>query len=80
MASLFARGAEFGIETGTYSINMEQVRERKRKMVAASVKYHVAKYKESGTNLILGEGQRGGQGPVSSHSKSIRHKVPDKED
>lgn len=29
VASLFARAAEFGIETGPFSINMERVRERK---------------------------------------------------
>src|SRR6266481_439617 len=56
VASLFGRAAEFGIETGAYSINMERVRERKRKMVDASVKYHLNKYRESGTDLILGEG------------------------
>jgi pyruvate/2-oxoglutarate dehydrogenase complex dihydrolipoamide dehydrogenase (E3) component len=57
VASLFGRAAEFGIEIGAYSINMEQVRERKRKMVEASVKFHLARYKESGTDLILGEGR-----------------------
>jgi hypothetical protein len=36
---------------------MERVRERKRKMVDASVKYHLDKYRESGTDLILGEGR-----------------------
>ncbi len=57
VASLFARGAEFGIESGAYSINMERVRERKRKMVEADVKEHLAKYKQTGTDLILGEGR-----------------------
>ena len=45
VAALFGRAAEFGIEAGPYSINMERVRERKRKMVDASVKYHLANYK-----------------------------------
>ena len=57
VASLFGRAAEFGIETGAYSINMERVRERKRKMVDADVKEHLAKYKQTGTDLILGEGR-----------------------
>lgn len=57
VASLVGRAAEFGIKTGPYSINMERVRERKRKMVDASVEYHLARYKESGTDLILGEGR-----------------------
>jgi pyruvate/2-oxoglutarate dehydrogenase complex dihydrolipoamide dehydrogenase (E3) component len=61
VASLFGRAAEFGIETGAYSINMERVRERKRKMDDASVKYHLTKYKESGTDLILGEGRMVGR-------------------
>jgi hypothetical protein len=43
VASLFGRAAEFGLENGAYSINMERVRERKRKMVDASVKYHLDK-------------------------------------
>ena len=57
VASLFGRAAEFGIETGAYSINMERVRERKRKMVDADVKEHLDKYKQTGTDLILGEGR-----------------------
>jgi pyruvate/2-oxoglutarate dehydrogenase complex dihydrolipoamide dehydrogenase (E3) component len=61
VASLFGRAAEFGIENGAYSINMERVRERKRKMVDASVKYHLDKYRESGTDLILGEGRMVGR-------------------
>jgi len=61
VAALFGRAAEFGIEAGPYSINMERVRERKRNMVDASVKYHLAKYRESGTELILGEGRMVGR-------------------
>ncbi|HEX4136662.1 MAG TPA: FAD-dependent oxidoreductase [Bryobacteraceae bacterium] len=57
VASLFGRAAEFGIETGAYSINMGRVRERKRKMVDADVKEHLAKYKQTGTDLILGKGR-----------------------
>ena len=61
VASLFGRAEEFGIEIGAYSINMARVRERKRRMVEASVKYHLAKYKESGTDLILGQGRMVGR-------------------
>jgi pyruvate/2-oxoglutarate dehydrogenase complex dihydrolipoamide dehydrogenase (E3) component len=57
VASLFARAAEFGIETGPFAINMEGVRERKRKMVDLNVKGQLAIYKKSGTNLILGQGR-----------------------
>lgn len=60
VASLFRRAAEFGIRTQPFSINMEAVRERKRKMVEDSVKYHLAKYKDSGADLILGEGRMTG--------------------
>ena len=67
VASLFGRGAEFGIESGTYSINMERVRERKRKMVDADVKEHLAKYKETGTDLILGEGRMTAQNAGSEN-------------
>lgn len=60
VASLFRRAAEFGIETQPFSISMEGVRDRKRKMVEASVKYHLARYKDSGADLILGEGRMTG--------------------
>ncbi len=57
VASLFRRAAEFGIETQPFSINMEGVRDRKRKTVEGSVKYHLARYKDGGADLILGEGR-----------------------
>src|SRR5215831_20862072 len=55
VASLVARHAEFGIETGPYSIDMSGVYRRKRKMVEALVAHHLDLYKQSGAELIFGD-------------------------
>jgi pyruvate/2-oxoglutarate dehydrogenase complex dihydrolipoamide dehydrogenase (E3) component len=57
VASLFRRAAEFGIETGPFSISMEGVRGRKRQMVDGLIQLHLTNYKKSGAELILGEGR-----------------------
>ena len=48
VASYFRRGAEFGIATGDWRVDMAAVRDRKRKMVDELVAIHQAKYRESG--------------------------------
>ncbi len=55
IASYFNRAAEFGITTGGYSVDMPAVRERKRRMVEGLVDVHLANFKNSGAELILGE-------------------------
>src|SRR5688572_31006484 len=57
VASLFGRAAEFGITTGPAATNMTAVRERKRRMVGGLIEAHLTKYKESGAELIMGEGR-----------------------
>jgi len=57
VASLFARHAEFGIETGTIAVKMAGVYARKREMVDGIVQVHLDKYREAGDELILGEGR-----------------------
>jgi pyruvate/2-oxoglutarate dehydrogenase complex dihydrolipoamide dehydrogenase (E3) component len=57
VADYFRRGAEFGVVTGPWKIDMAAVRHRKRKMVDGLVAVHQRKYKESGAELIMGSGQ-----------------------
>src|SRR5277367_6170601 len=57
VASLFARGKEFGIEADSYKINMPQVRARKRAMVDGLIDMHLANFKSSGAELLMGSGR-----------------------
>ncbi|HEY1787440.1 MAG TPA: mercuric reductase [Verrucomicrobiae bacterium] len=57
VASYFFRSGEFGITKGNVQIHMDVVRERKRKMVTALVDAHLANYKLSGAELIMGSGR-----------------------
>ena len=57
VASYFRRGAEFGIATGDWKVDMAAVRDRKRKMVDGLVALHLANYRESGAELVMGHGR-----------------------
>ncbi len=57
VASYFRRGAEFGITTGAWKVEMPVVRDRKRKMVDGLVAIHQQKYRESGAELVMGSGR-----------------------
>ena len=57
VASYFRRGAEFGITTGDWKVEMAAVRDRKRKMVDGLVAIHLEKYRESGAELVMGTGR-----------------------
>jgi pyruvate/2-oxoglutarate dehydrogenase complex dihydrolipoamide dehydrogenase (E3) component len=57
VASYFLRGPEFGITTDGFVIDMAGVRERKRAMVSDMVEEHRDKYKQSGGELIMGDGR-----------------------
>ncbi|WP_020467292.1 dihydrolipoyl dehydrogenase family protein, partial [Singulisphaera acidiphila] len=57
VASYFRRGAEFGITNGDWKVDMAAVRDRKRKMVAGLVAFHLEKYRESGAELVMGDGR-----------------------
>src|SRR5580658_11369182 len=57
VASLFYRSEEFGISKDNVRINMEAVRERKRKMVRSLVDIHLDQYKKSGAELVMGTGR-----------------------
>jgi pyruvate/2-oxoglutarate dehydrogenase complex dihydrolipoamide dehydrogenase (E3) component len=54
VASYFQRSEEFGISKESFQIDMSAVRDRKRKMVKDLVDIHVANFKASGTELIMG--------------------------
>jgi pyruvate/2-oxoglutarate dehydrogenase complex dihydrolipoamide dehydrogenase (E3) component len=54
VASYFQRSEEFGITKEEFKIDMSVVRDRKRKMVAGLVDIHVANFKASGAELIMG--------------------------
>ncbi len=57
VASYFQRSKEFGISQEGHTIDMSAVRDRKRKMVADLVDIHVANFKTSGADLIMGSAQ-----------------------
>jgi pyruvate/2-oxoglutarate dehydrogenase complex dihydrolipoamide dehydrogenase (E3) component len=57
VASYFRRGQEFGITHGGFSINMADVRERKRKMVRGLNDMYMANYRDTGAEFILGTGR-----------------------
>src|SRR5215471_17964705 len=56
VASYFFRSHEFGIRKDNCRISMAAVRERKRTMVEGLVQMHLANYKASGAELLLGSG------------------------
>jgi len=80
VASLFARAAEFGIRTESFILSMEGVRDRKRRMVEGLIQLHMTKYKDSGAELILGEGHFVGSKTLEVESKdgSKRHLTGDR--
>ncbi len=68
VASYFRRGAEFGIATGDWKVDMAAVRDRKRKMVDGLVVLHQANYRESGAELVMGHGVSSRRRPSRSRS------------
>jgi pyruvate/2-oxoglutarate dehydrogenase complex dihydrolipoamide dehydrogenase (E3) component len=57
VATYFRRGAEFGITHGDWKVDMAAVRDRKRRMVDGLVAMHQQKYRESGAELVMGNGR-----------------------
>jgi pyruvate/2-oxoglutarate dehydrogenase complex dihydrolipoamide dehydrogenase (E3) component len=57
VASYFFRSAEFGITKDNCRIDMAGVREHKRRMVKDMVDAHLANYKASGAELLMGSGR-----------------------
>jgi len=57
VANYFWRSEEFGISKDNCRINMAAVRHRKRKMVDGLVEVHLANFKASGAELVIGTGR-----------------------
>jgi pyruvate/2-oxoglutarate dehydrogenase complex dihydrolipoamide dehydrogenase (E3) component len=57
VADLVHHAAQFGLVTGPITIDMGRVRERKRAMVKDEIADHLALYKASGAELIMGTGR-----------------------
>jgi pyruvate/2-oxoglutarate dehydrogenase complex dihydrolipoamide dehydrogenase (E3) component len=57
VASYFRRSKEFGITHDGFSIDMADVRERKRKMVRGLNDMYMENYRNTGAELILGAGR-----------------------
>jgi pyruvate/2-oxoglutarate dehydrogenase complex dihydrolipoamide dehydrogenase (E3) component len=56
VADFIRHDRDFGSGTAPASIEMAEVRARKRRMVEGLVSMHMEKYKESGAELVFGEG------------------------
>jgi pyruvate/2-oxoglutarate dehydrogenase complex dihydrolipoamide dehydrogenase (E3) component len=54
VASFARRAAEFGLELGSFRIDMAGVQRRKRKMVEDEIQGHLNLYQASGAELIMG--------------------------
>lgn len=58
VARLVRHAAQFGTNiTGSVTVNMAKVRQRKRDMVEAEIAAHVENYRASGAQLIMGSGR-----------------------
>jgi pyruvate/2-oxoglutarate dehydrogenase complex dihydrolipoamide dehydrogenase (E3) component len=57
VADYFRRGAEFGITSSEWNVDMAAVRDRKRRMVEGLVEMHLGKYRGSGAELVMGQGR-----------------------
>ncbi len=57
VANEFRGTPEFGMAVEGWKVDMAGVRERKRKMVDGLVAMHLQKYKESGAELVMGQGR-----------------------
>src|SRR5262249_46361815 len=57
VASYVRRSEEFGIARGEFTVDMNVVRERKRRMVSGWNDLYLDNYKKSGAEFILGSGR-----------------------
>src|SRR5262249_57645748 len=57
VSSLVHHAAEYGVSTGPVAIDMARVRQRKRDMVEGQIAAHLANYRASGAELIMGAGR-----------------------
>ena len=57
VADLARHASRFGTQTGPVTVDMAQVRQRKREMVDGLITMHLGNYKASGAELIMGAGR-----------------------
>jgi pyruvate/2-oxoglutarate dehydrogenase complex dihydrolipoamide dehydrogenase (E3) component len=57
VADLLHHAAQFGIVLSSVTVDMAKVRQRKREMVEGLVALHLELYRNSGTELIMGDGR-----------------------
>src|SRR5262245_31334781 len=57
VADLLHHAAQFGIVTGSVAVDMARVRQRKREMVEGLVALHLDLYRQSGAELLMGDGR-----------------------
>ena len=57
VASYFRRSEEFGITKENWEVHMPGVRAHKRKMVDGLIEMHLANFKASGAEIVLGSGR-----------------------
>lgn len=57
VAHMVQHAAQFGTVTGPVKTDMAKVRGRKQEMVDREIAFHLGAYKESGAELIMGEGR-----------------------
>jgi pyruvate/2-oxoglutarate dehydrogenase complex dihydrolipoamide dehydrogenase (E3) component len=57
VADLLHHAAQYGIVTGSVGVDMARVRQRKREMVEGLVATHLDLYRQSGAELIMGDGR-----------------------
>ena len=57
VAYLARNGSQFGVMTGPVKVDMAKVVQRKRDMVKTLIAAHLKNYKESGAELIMGNGR-----------------------
>jgi pyruvate/2-oxoglutarate dehydrogenase complex dihydrolipoamide dehydrogenase (E3) component len=57
VADLLHHAANYGVITGSVTVDMAKVRQRKREMVEGLIAVHLELYKKSGSELIMGSGR-----------------------
>src|SRR4051812_38105047 len=68
VADYFRRGAEFGIASGDWKVDMAAVRDRKRKMVDGLVALHLEKYRKAAPSSSWARGDSSRRRPSRSRS------------
>jgi pyruvate/2-oxoglutarate dehydrogenase complex dihydrolipoamide dehydrogenase (E3) component len=67
VANLVQRAGEFGSVTGTTSVDMEAVRNRKRAMVDGLIEVHKKRYNATGARLVMGSAKFVGPKTLEVH-------------